>query len=312
MTNPSPVTLSELVKALSIPETKSAPIFRLMRVLVHAGFFAVQKIHELKSEEGYVSTPTSKLLSNNHDINLSSFLLAVTDPLCVTPCHFMSSWFQGKGSTPFEAAYGMDFWSYCSQHSDASKSFDASMSTDSEFVMNVVVKECKPMFEGFSSLVDVGGGTGSCAKAISEAFPHLRCTVLDLPHVVSHMQGSENVEFVGGDMFEYIPYADIILLKWIMHNWTDEECVDILKRCKEAISVNNNGKVIIIDIVVDVNKGKNEAIETQLCFDILMMVMLTGKERTETEWEKLFLEAGFTSYKITHGFGSKSVIEVFP
>ncbi|KAF9588151.1 hypothetical protein IFM89_007840 [Coptis chinensis] len=312
--NDKPVTLSELVKALSIPETKSTNVFRLMRVLVHAGFFDVQKIHELKREEGYVSTPTSKLLSNNHDINLSSFLLLNTDPFCITPFHFMSSWLQGKGSrTPFEAAHGMDFWSFCSQHSDANKIFDAAMSADSEFVMNVVFKECKPMFEGFSSLVDVGGGTGSCAKAISEAFPHLRCTVLDLPHVVSHMQGSENVEFVGGDMFEYIPSADIILLKWIMHDWTDEECVEILKRCKEAIpSANNSGKVIIIDIVVDVNKGKNEAIESQLCSDILMMVLVSGKERTETEWEKLFLEAGFTSYKITHGFGSKSVIEVFP
>ena len=37
--------------------------------------------------------------------------------------------------------------------------------------------------------------------------------MFDLPHVVSGLQGSENLKFVGGDMFEAIPPADAILLK---------------------------------------------------------------------------------------------------
>ena len=37
--------------------------------------------------------------------------------------------------------------------------------------------------------------------------------MFDLPHVVDGLQGTENIEYVGGDMFEVIPAADCIMLK---------------------------------------------------------------------------------------------------
>jgi len=61
--------------------------------------------------------------------------------------------------------------------------------------------------------LDVGGGTGAMARIISDVCPGLKCTVLDLPHVVAGLLESENVKFVGGDMFESIPSADAVLLK---------------------------------------------------------------------------------------------------
>jgi hypothetical protein len=62
-------------------------------------------------------------------------------------------------------------------------------------------------------LVDVGGGIGSIAKVIAKSFPKIECIVFDLPHVVDGLQGSENLKYVGGDMFEVIPPAQSILLK---------------------------------------------------------------------------------------------------
>ncbi|CAL9011648.1 unnamed protein product [Prunus brigantina] len=53
-----------------------------------------------------------------------------------------------------------------------------------------------------------------------------------------------------------------------------------------------------------------KSIETQLMWDMLMMVDLSGKERSEAEWKKLFLTAGFSHYKITHTLGLRSLIEV--
>ncbi|KAI3465690.1 hypothetical protein Pfo_022353 [Paulownia fortunei] len=102
--------------------------------------------------------------------------------------------------------------------------------------------------------------------------------------------------------------------QWIFHIWTDEESVKLLKKCKEAIipSKNNGGKVIIVEMVVDDHKEDHEATETKLFFDMLMMIEVTGKERTEEEWAKLFFAAGFTSYKITPLLGLRSVIEIFP
>ncbi|CAK9164794.1 unnamed protein product [Ilex paraguariensis] len=45
--------------------------------------------------------------------------------------------------------------------------------------------------------------------------PHLKCIVLDLPHVVADLEGTESLSYVGGDMFEAIPPADAVLLKII-------------------------------------------------------------------------------------------------
>ncbi|RVW46714.1 Trans-resveratrol di-O-methyltransferase [Vitis vinifera] len=146
---------------------------------------------------------------------------------------------------------------------------------------SVLVKECKGAFEGLNSFVDVGGGTGTVAKTIVEAFPHLHGTVLDLPHVVADLQGSKNLTYLPGDMFEAIPPADAILLKtWRFQNKKGDE--------------------------------DESNVETQLFFDMLMMALLPGREREEKEWKKLFLDSGFSGYKITPILGLRSLIEVYP
>jgi hypothetical protein len=104
-----------------------------------------------------------------------------------------------------------------------------------------------------------------------------------------------------------------IYMQWVLHDWNDAECLKILKKCNEAIkSKGNEGKVIIIDAVVANEKEDKETYEAQLFFDLEMMVLVNGKERNEKEWSKLFFSAGFSNYKITHGLGFKSLIEVFP
>ena len=101
--------------------------------------------------------------------------------------------------------------------------------------------------------------------------------------------------------------------QWILHDWSDEECAKILKRCREAIpSKENGGKVIIIDMIMMKNQGDYKSIETQLFFDMTMMIFAAGRERDENEWEKLFLDAGFSHYKITPILGLRSLIEVYP
>ncbi len=86
-----------------------------------------------------------------------------------------------------------------------------------------------------------------------------------------------------------------------------------MKRCKETItSKGREGKVIIIDVVIDQEKDERDVTTTKLLFDVMMMVLVTGKERNKKEWEKLFLEAGFSHYKIVSSFGMKSLIEVYP
>lgn len=97
----------------------------------------------------------------------------------------------------------------------------------------------------------------------------------------------------------------------MLHNWSDEDCVRILKRSKEAISTREpKGKVIIIDVVLGSSPSK-QTLEAQLSLDLCMMVLFPGKQREEEKWHKIFLEAGFSRYKISPVLGSRSFIEVY-
>ena len=74
----------------------------------------------------------------------------------------------------------------------------------------------------------------------------------------------------------------ILLWQWILHDWSDEECVNILKNCKEAItSKGKEGKVIVIKVVINQEKDEHDVTTTKLLFDALMMVLPTGKERNK-------------------------------
>ncbi|XP_062113508.1 probable O-methyltransferase 3 [Humulus lupulus] len=318
-----PMTISQLTLALPINKTKSSCVYRLMRILIHSGFFALRKAKviregkgEEEEEEGYVITDASKLLLKDNPMSVTPFLLAMLDPVMTKPWDFLSTWFQNDDPMPFHTANGTTLWDYNSHAPKLSQFFNEAMASDARLVTSVVVEKCKGVFEGVESLVDVGGGTGTVAKSIAAAFPEIQCTVLDLPHVVADLHGGNNFNFIAGDMFVEVPTSEVVLLKWILHDWNDEESVKILKKCKEAISKNKKkvGKVIIIDMKVEnYDKDKNDkSYETQLFFDMLMMCLLTGKERNEEEWAKLFKDAGFTHYKISPILGLRSLIEVYP
>jgi hypothetical protein len=105
----------------------------------------------------------------------------------------------------------------------------------------------------------------------------------------------------------------LLFLQWVLHNWSDDDCIKILKNCKNAISgKGKGGKVIIIDVVINEKHDDHEMTEVKLLLDVIMMTSLNGKERNEKEWKQLFLQAGFKSYKIFPTFGFRSLIELYP
>ncbi|KAL6198363.1 hypothetical protein ACLB2K_028154 [Fragaria x ananassa] len=277
-----PITLPELVTALQLHLDTTGYVQRLMRLMGHSGFFAtihVCRNQDEEEEEAYDLTPSSRLLLKDKVPSMLPFVTAMFDPALTTPWQFLGNWFYGNEVTPFETAHGMGFWEYGHKNPGFNSVFNEAMASDSG-MMNLVIKDCKPIFEGLSSLVDVGGGTGKIARILCEAFPNLKCTVLELPQVVANLQDSANLKFIAGDMFNLT-----------LHALSDEECLKVLKKCREAIPDNGKGKVIIIDIVINEEKDEHESTEAKLFFDMLMMVLVTGRERSEKEWEKLFLVA---------------------
>ncbi|XP_054793483.1 trans-resveratrol di-O-methyltransferase-like [Prosopis cineraria] len=313
-----PMPLPLLVSSLQIHPSKSPNVYRIMRLLTYSGFFSLQKVSETddSSEQGYVLTDASTLLLKDHPLSTTPFFLVMVDPNLKRPWYELTNWLQTDDyPSPFHMAYGKKIWEHAKVDPNFNHSFNEAMASDTRLVISVAIDTCKEVFMGIKSLVDVGGGTGATAKAVAEAFHDIECIVFDLPHVVNGLQGSANLNFVGGNMFEAIPPCDAILMKWILHDWTDEECVKILKKCKEGIgSRGRDGKLIIIDMVLedDVVAKRSKSAENQLLVDVLLMVLYPGKERTEKELANLFRSAGFSDYKIHPVLGSRSIIEVYP
>ncbi|KAK9180334.1 hypothetical protein WN943_029543 [Citrus x changshan-huyou] len=177
-------------------------------------------------------------------ITLSELVLALdiqpTKNDCSIQAHALSlsSWFKGTELTLWGTVHGIKFWEFLNQNPGINQRFNEAMASDSEIMTSFVVKaECKQIFEGLGSLVDVGGGNGSFSRIISEAFPGIKCTVLDLPHVVANLPETDNLKYIAGD----------------------EDGLKILKKRREAIASNGErGKVIIIDIAINAREEEHD------------------------------------------------------
>ena len=104
---------------------------------------------------------------------------------------------------------------------------------------------------GNGLLVDVGGGHGSLSKAIAEHCPDIRCIVQDRPDVIVTAEVppalADRLKFVAHDFFmEQSVSADVYLLRWILHNWSDKYAIKILKNLVPALKP--GAKVVVIEM----------------------------------------------------------------
>ncbi|XP_025807103.1 O-methyltransferase ZRP4-like isoform X2 [Panicum hallii] len=296
-------TLPQIGAAVKLHPSKIPCLRRLMRVLAASGILSAQSPSG-GAEPVYALTPVSRLLVGSQ--NLAPFTAMILDPAFVSPFLELGTWFQNELPEPcvFKHTHGRTLWEHASRDATFDALVNDSMVSDSHFIMDIAIKECPGAFQGISFLVDVGGGLGAAAQAISKAFPGVKCSVLDLDHVVAKAPSGTGVQYIAGDMFESVPPADAIFFK--------EDCVKILKNCKKAIPPREDGgKVIIIDIVVEDGSSNSKHTETQALFD-LYMTLVNGMERDEQEWKSIFFQAGFSDYKISPVLGARSIIEVYP
>jgi hypothetical protein len=117
--------------------------------------------------------------------------------------------------------------------------------------------------------------------------------VLDLPHVVDGARQalaiaglSARTDVIAGDFFEFVPAGDLYILKQVLHDWNDEQCVAILAGCARAMHA--GGRVLVVEMIVP-EDGRPSAAQL---VDLNMLVMLPGRERTAAEYAALFEAAG--------------------
>ncbi|ERN19695.1 (RS)-norcoclaurine 6-O-methyltransferase [Amborella trichopoda] len=301
-----PITLFHLASLLPIQPVNPDRLHRLMRFLVHTHLFA--KTTGLNGdEETYWLTPSSQLLLRHAEKSMSGF--ARVHEMTVSPWLSLGPCLEEGVASAFEKTYGMSRWEYSASHPDENRAFNEAMACLARLVMPAIVGGCERLLQGARSVVDVGGGTGTAVGALAKAFPSVKFTLYDLPHVVATVGELNGVDTVGGDMFSAIPKADVVFLMRILHDWGDKECLEILKQIRKAIP--EEGKVIIVDVVL---KEEEEHVfrHARMGLDMVMMVQTGGKERDEGEWAKLLHDAGFKKYEVVPIMAVYSIIVAFP
>ena len=167
-------------------------------------------------------------------------------------------------------------------------------------------------FSNVNTVCDVGGGQGHLLCSLLVKYPHIRGTVIELDSVIKNndllwaekMGVKDRCSYVGGNMFSKVPAADAYIMKMILHDWSDDECVKILSNIYNAAS--ENGTVLIAEHLVP---GPEEPHFSKL-FDIHMMCVATGKERTVEEYADLLKKTGWNHANTFHSqSGLMGIIE---
>jgi SAM-dependent methyltransferase len=169
-------------------------------------------------------------------------------------------------------------------------------------------------FSGISTLMDVGGGLGELISAILGKYPSMQGIVFDLPHceeaAAMNLAASgvaDRCKFISGSFFESVPAgADAIIMKYIIHDWNDERCVQILQNCHRSLKP--GARLLVVDRIMP---NRLETTPDHLSMALADLNMLRGPggcERTEHEHRELLAKGGFRMLRIVP-VGRVSVIE---
>jgi hypothetical protein len=216
------------------------------------------------------------------------------------------------GRTPFVNSFGQPIFAYLGSHPEDAAIFDAGMTSFHGPETAAMLKAYD--LSGIGTLADIGGGNGSLLIPTLSRYPNLKGLLFDVGHVIDrarsniHAAGlTDRCRIEQGSFFESIPQgADAYLLRHIIHDWTDEQSVAILKNCRRVMPA--NGRLLIVEAVVPPGNHPSAAKD----FDFLMLMYPGGMERTADEYRALFQAAGFELSSITPTESPVSVIEGHP
>jgi hypothetical protein len=286
-------------------DTHAPSLYRLLRALAGAGVFAED------ADGRFRLTPTAEFLRTG----VPGSMRGIADY-----CGSDWSWRAWgnlldsvrTGETAFDRVFGEPCFDYLAKHPNDSAVFNEGMTGFSSSVAPAVAEAYD--FSRLGTVVDVGGGHGVMLATILKAFPTVRGVVFDAPHVADGAREpiraaglADRCRTEGGDFFRAVPAGgDAYLMKHIIHDWPDDKATTILKNCRKA--VNPGGKLLLVEIVI---KPGNEP-DLGKIIDLEMLVLPSGRERTEAEYAALFAGAGWRLTRVVPTNSPMQVIEGEP
>ncbi|GHD24628.1 methyltransferase [Nocardiopsis kunsanensis] len=216
------------------------------------------------------------------------------------------------GEPAFPQALGSDFYDHLDAHPEQGEVFDRAMDDLTRVVVPGLLSVCG--LSGTERVVDVGGGNGTLLAEILRAHPRAEGVLLETPRVADTArirfrdQGTaERCRIVPGDFFEHVPEGgDVYLLKWVLHNWPDEDALRILRSCRRAMGP--GARLLVVESVLPDGDGPHPS----RAMDLAMLVLSGGRERTRSDYAALFDRAGLRLESVRDADARYGVVEAVP
>ncbi|XTP10455.1 methyltransferase [Streptomyces albus subsp. chlorinus] len=291
-----PRTVEELAERSG---TRTGPLHRVLRLLAARGLFQ-------EKNGTFALADAGRSLCTDAPGSQRAAVLLFTDEMF----HRAATNIPGTLRTAepgFEAAHGRPFFAYLAATPDKHRLFDAAM-TSRAGAADEDIAASYP-FPSSGTVVDVGGGQGGLLRAVLTRFPELRGTLYDRPGTVAgHLLDTEELRgrwsVQGGDFFTSVPGGgDLYLLKNVLHDWSDEDCLRILGTVREAVRPGT--RLLVVEAVLPDDGTPHPALE----LDIVMLMLLEGRERTAAEFDSLLGRSGFRLDRVLPAPAASSLIE---
>ena len=203
------------------------------------------------------------------------------------------------GQSAFRAVFGRSLFEYLEGHPDDAALFTAGMAARTAGPVGAIVAAYN--WPTFGTIVDVGGADGALLAGILAAAPLTRGIVFDQPRVrvaaerrITDERLQGRCAFASGDFFAEVPAgADAYILKYVLHDWNDDEVVAILRNVRRAAST--PARLIVIEPLLPEDE---ESAPEAVMMDIAMLVITGGRERTAAEFADLYERAGFRLHRV--------------
>lgn len=192
-----------------------------------------------------------------------------------------------------------DMFSYLKTNESDNDVFNKAMSNLTSMHADGIgefIRHLKP-----ATVLDAGGGVGTLLCAILKHNPQATGTIVDLPNVkeaaleyVSGLNLSHRVNFLSTSFFEeFQAEADVITIHHVLHDYSDEDCVIILKNCKRSLS--RGGSILIVETIL----GDDAEIGVGWLKDLIMHVITPGgRVRKQEDFQRIVDQSGLRIQQI--------------
>lgn len=313
------LTAQQLATLLDIPDAD-----KLTRVMAAAAAFGVFSAHQSSPESKVVfrNNGLSAVLRQDHPNTVTHTIKGGMDSLYLPWGKIAEGLQQNK--LPFELAHGMNLWDFLAQHPQMENQFSLAMASQDKMGIHAILTDFK--WGKYSRVIDVGAAYGSFLADIMQQSAKLSGTVCDLPQVIERAEKQwqskhtgllDRASFVHCDFLKagMLPAPkqpkEVYVLRDILHDWSDESAVIILKNLRKAIGNDKTASVLLVEAALH---GSIAGLEPSVRYllDINMLVSVDGKERTVAQFISLFNKTGFRLKDVHATRGLYKVIEVVP